>query len=81
MNVCFFRGKIISNINFKFIINSKNISISIFDCKLENGSVVTSKGYDEIADICYRYLEKDNYVYIYGFINSNGEIEIEKIYF
>ena len=28
-----------------------------------------------------QYLEKDDYVYIYGFINSNGEIEIEKIYF
>lgn len=81
MNICFFRGKIISDINFKFIINSKNISISIFASELENGSVVTCKGYDEIADIGYQYLEKDDYVYIYGFINSNGEIEIEKIYF
>ncbi len=81
MNICFFRGKIISNINFKFIINSQNISISIFTCELENRSIVLCKAYDEIADICYQYLEKDDYVYIYGFINSNGEIEIEKIYF
>ena len=81
MNICFFRGKIISDINFKFIINSKNISISIFASELENGSVVICKGYDEIADIGYQYLEKDDYVYIYGFIKSNGEIEIEKIYF
>lgn len=54
MNKCFFIGKIISNIDFKFIVNSKKyFSITTFKVKLENQSIITVKGYNEIADFCY----------------------------
>ena len=42
MNICFFIGKIISNINFKFIVNNKKYnSIVIFQIELYNKSVIT----------------------------------------
>ena len=81
MNICFFIGKIISEINFKFIVNSKKyFSISTFKIKLENQSIITLKGYNEIADFCYRRLLKNDYVSIYGELNSKEEIEILEIY-
>ena len=81
MNICFFIGKIISEINFKFIVNSKKyFSISTFKIKLENQSIITVKGYNEIADFCYRRLLKNDYINLYGELNSKGEIEILEIY-
>ena len=62
MNECFVMGKIISNIDFKFIVNSKKyFSITTFKVKLENQSIITVKGYNEIADFCYKSLIKNNY--------------------
>ena len=40
MNICFVIGKIISEIEFKFIINSKNVSISYFKIELFNKSII-----------------------------------------
>ena len=75
MNICFFTGKIISTINFKFIVNNnKYYAITIFEIELNNKSVITVKGYNEIADWCYRYLVKGDIISIYGEINSNLEI-------
>ena len=80
MNICFFTAKICSEIDFKFILKSKNISIAIFDIELLNGSRVKVKGYNEIADYCYINLNKGNVVCIEGRINSKIEVIIEKIY-
>lgn len=81
MNICFLIGKIISDIDFKFIVNSKKYySISIFQIELNNKSVITVKGYNEIADFCYRRLLKNDNINIYGELNSKGEIEILEIY-
>ena len=80
MNKCFFIGKIISNIDFKFIVNSKKyFSITTFKIKLENQSIITVKGYNEIADFCYKTLQKENRIVIEGSINSKLEVIIEKI--
>lgn len=79
MNICFFIGKVCSKINFEFILNSKNISVCIFDIKLSNGSVVKVKGYNEIADYCYRNLRKDSVVAIEGMINENMEVVLDMI--
>ena len=49
MNLCFFIGKICSEIQFEFILNSKNISIAIFDIELTNGSIIKVKSYNETA--------------------------------
>ena len=79
MNECFVIGKIISDIKFDFIINSKNISIVRFKIKLENKSIIKIKGYDEIADWCYQKLNSGNIVGIYGYITKKMEIIIEDI--
>ena len=83
MNICFLYGKIISDIDFKFIMNNKNkTSISVYKIQLNNKSIVTVKGYNEIADYCYRNLIIGDNIYIQGRLNNMMEIEadfIEKI--
>ncbi len=80
MNICFFIGKIISDIDFKFIVNNRKYnSIVIFQIELNNKSVITLKGYNEIADFCYRNLEKNNIIIAVTFLNSKLEGIVEKI--
>ena len=82
MNICFLKGKIISDIKFKFIINNKKYySISIFKIKLDNKSIITVKGYNETADWCYRNLIKNDNIAIYGNLNSEMEIVVQDIEF
>ena len=80
MNICFLTGKICSEIDFKFILKSKDISLVIFDIELLNGSRIKIKGYNEIADYCYSNLNKGNIVCVEGRINSKIEVIIDKIY-
>ncbi len=81
MNICFLIGKIVSEIDFKFIVNNKKYySISILQIELNNKSIITVKGYNEIADFCYKKLVKNDYISFYGELNSKGEIEILEIY-
>ena len=68
-------GKIISEIDFKFIVNNKEIyAIAIFEMELMNGTKLKIKGYNEIANYCYKNYEKNKYVCINGKINSDIEI-------
>ena len=76
MNLCFLIGKVVSEIKFDFILNSKDISIARFSIELENKSIVVIKGYNEIADYCYKKLMKSRIVGIQGSLNSNKEIII-----
>ena len=79
MNLVFILGKIISNIEFKFIINSKNKSVSIFKIKLLNNSELTVKAYNEKADYCYSKLNKNDTIYIQGYINPKMQIIVKDI--
>lgn len=79
MNLCFLIGKVISEIQFDFLLNSKDISIVRFSIELENKSVVIVKGYNEIADYCYKKLIKGSIVGLQGSLNSNNEIIITDI--
>ena len=80
MNICFFIGKIISDIDFKFMVNNRKYnSIVIFQIELNNKSIITLKGYNEIADFCYRNLEKNNIIIAVTFLNSKLEGTVEKI--
>ena len=79
MNLCFFIGKICSEIQFEFILNSKNISIAIFDIELTNGSIIKVKSYNETADYCYANLEKEMIISLQGSINSKMEITLHTI--
>lgn len=77
MNLCFFTGKIETDIKFKFIINNKNISIATFKIKLNNNSSINVKAYNEMADWCYQKLVKNDLVTIQGRLDNKMEIIIE----
>ena len=79
MNICLLMGKICSEIKFEFILNSKAISIAMFDVELLNGSIIKVKGYNEIADYCYSKLETGKVVEIEGYIDNNMEIVLNII--
>ena len=80
MNICSLIGKITSDIDFKFIVNNKKYySIAIFQIELNNKSIITVKGYNDIADFCYRKLNKYNNILIKGNINNKFEVNIEEI--
>ena len=66
MNEVFLTGKIISNVEFKFIINYKNISIAMFYIETDDKQVIKTKAYNEVADYCYSKLETNQRVFIYG---------------
>ena len=79
MNICLLIGEVCSTIKFDFILNSKDISIARFNIKLSNGSIIKVKGYNEIADYCYRNLKEGDRVGIEGTLNSKIEIVLEEI--
>ncbi len=79
MNKVFVSGTIISNIQYDFILNNKDIAISKFKLKIEEDSIITIISKNEKADYCYQKLKKGNIIYIIGKINTNGEIEISEI--
>ena len=76
MNICILSGKIISKIEFKFIINSKNKSIVYFNLELSNKSIVKIEAYNEIADLCYKELKENDKILIYGKLDEKGRIKI-----
>ncbi len=79
MNLCFLIGKIVSDIEFKFIINSKQQAISMFTLKVSENCILKVKAYNELADMCYQKLVKGDVVGIQGSIESKMEIIIENI--
>ena len=79
MNEVFLTGKIISNVEFKFIISSKNISIAMFNIETNDKQVIKIKAYNELADYCYSKLETRQRVFIYGEISENDVI-VKEIY-
>lgn len=70
MNEVFLIGKIVSNINFYFMISSKNISIACFIIETLDGQVVDIKVYDSLADFVYSKIKLGNLVFVYGFLNN-----------
>lgn len=77
MNICILMGKIISEIQFEFIIKSKNNkSIAYFDMELANKSIVRIKAYNARADYVYRNYKMNQIIIIKGKIRSDGMIEI-----
>ena len=79
MNQVFILGKIISDIEFKFIIKKKNKAIVIFKVKLLDDTIVTVEAYNEKADYCYSKLNKNDTIYIQGYINSKMQIIVKDI--
>ena len=79
MNLVFIIGEIVSEIDFKFVLNSKNISISHFEIELSNKTVDKLKGYNAVADFCYSKLKKKGKVFVHGELNTNGEVILKNI--
>ena len=79
MNLCFLYGKIVSNIDFKFMINSKNTSKAVFYLKLKNNSIIKIKAYNEIADFCFSKLKKGNSIILEGTIDSKYDVTVREI--
>ena len=71
MNEVFLIGKIISNIEFKFIINSKNKAIACFEIETNDKQIVRIQEYNQLADFVYSKLNKNNQVFINGYIENN----------
>lgn len=78
MNEVFLVGKIISDIEFKFIIDSKNTAISKFKMEtISDKQIIDVKAYNEVADYTYQVLEQGTTLGIRGYFNSK-EIVIEE---
>ena len=71
MNEVFLIGKIISDIEFKFIINSKNKAIACFEIKKADKQIVRIQAYNQLPDFAYSKLSKNNKVFINGYIEAN----------
>ena len=74
MNEIFLLGEVITDIDFKFIINSKRKSIVEFIVKVENEEINVI-AYDNIADFCYSKLRKGNIVLINGRLENKVVIK------
>ena len=85
MNICFLIGKIISEIEFDFIIKNKKIekeiSIVRFELELLDKNKIYVIGYNNISDYCYRKLVKGDVIGIKGTLNTFGKVELEEIHF
>ena len=69
-------GKVIGKITFKFIINSKNKSVAIFNIetpktKIQDNQIIKLKAYNELADFAYSRLKENDQIFINGKIEEN----------
>lgn len=78
MNIYFIQGKIEQDIEFQFFYNNKKISIAKANITIKEGSIRII-GYNEMADWKYHYLEKEETILVQGKLNSNMELEVERI--
>ena len=76
MNKVFLIGKIITDIDFKFIISSKNISIARFKIATLDKQVVPIKAYNEMADYAYRKLNRNNLIDIEGKLEKDTVVTV-----
>ncbi len=79
MNRCFLIGKIISKVEFQFMLDNKKISISKFILQVNNEKIII-KSHNKIADKCYNKLNKNNIVAIEGELDSKMEVIANEIY-
>ena len=79
MNEIFIMGKVVSKKEYKFIVNSKKYFSKVeFEIEL-NKQRFQIKGYNNIADFCYRKLNKNDMIFINGKIESGMIIDIKNL--
>lgn len=75
MNQVYLMGKIITDIEFKFIINSKNISVAMFKIKtIKDNQIINIKAYNDKADYFFSKCNKGDIVVIEGMLQDNTVI-------
>ena len=83
MNEVFLIGKVITEVEFKFIINAKNISIAKFNIETTDKQIIKVEAYNEQADSVFRRLRKEDNIIINGYITTKGTVvlmnAIEKV--
>ena len=57
----------------------KDLSIAILKVKLLNKSEIIVKAYNELADFCYKELNKEDIIFLEGYLNSKMEVIIKTI--
>lgn len=77
MNLCVLSGKIVNEIDLKFVYNIKekrlsksHTSIVEIELEIAKEQIVKLHAYDEIADLVYKNLKKDDYILIEGKIRG-----------
>ena len=80
MNAVFLIGKLIKDVEYKFMLERNKSAKAILYLKLLDKTEIKVAGYNEIADFCLRNLEIKDIVIIYGKIEENivKIIDIEK---
>ena len=76
MNLCFIKGKIVSEVQYEFMLEKNKYSISIFYIQLENALILRVIGYNQIADWCYQHLKINDVVWIDGSLEHKNEMQI-----
>ena len=81
MNEVFIIGKIITEVKFDFILNSKHISVSRLKIMtIYDKQEINITAYDEMADYVYVNIKQGNFVMINGYLKNDGVVlkNIEK---
>lgn len=79
MNEVFIIGKIITEVKFDFILNSKHISVSRFKIMtIYDKQEINITAYDEMADYVYVNIKQGNFVMINGYLRNN-EVVLKSI--
>lgn len=79
MNEVFIIGKIITEVKFDFILNSKHISVSRFKIMtIYDKQEINITAYDEMADYVYVNIKQGNFVMINGYLKNN-EVVLKNI--
>ena len=75
MNEVFIIGKVITEVKFDFILNSKHISIARFGViTVRDKQEIEIIAYDEMADYIYANLKHEDVVMINGYLEYNKVI-------
>ena len=75
MNKVFIIGKVITEVKFDFILNSKHISIARFGViTVRDKQEIEIMAYDEMADYIYANLKHKDVVIINGYLEYNKVI-------
>lgn len=75
MNIVFLIGRVATNVDFDFMINStKHISIACFKIRTLDKQVIDVILYDGLADFVYSNIKLEDFIFVYGCLDRNSVI-------